>query len=219
MVWALAAMLGAAGEPTALPRERIEWCNIWIPEADREVGTRVLLVGDSIAVGYKDAVAAELGEQAAVALLATSRCVADRVFFRELEPLLDEYRWDVIHINNGLHGWGYSEEQYADGLRKLWAMLRAKQPACRLVWAATTPVRVAGNVAELDPRNARAVTRNTIARDLAGEAGAAIDDLYTLVIAHPEWHADDGVHFQDAGRKALGAQVAAAVRGARGGGE
>jgi hypothetical protein len=46
----LAALPLGAAEP-APKLERIEWSDIWITDADRDAGPRVLLVGDSIVRG------------------------------------------------------------------------------------------------------------------------------------------------------------------------
>ena len=43
------AQLVAAEEPI---RERIEWADIWITDADKDDLPRVLLIGDSITRGY-----------------------------------------------------------------------------------------------------------------------------------------------------------------------
>ena len=43
------AQLTHAGEPI---RERIEWADIWVTDADKDDLPRVLLIGDSITRGY-----------------------------------------------------------------------------------------------------------------------------------------------------------------------
>lgn len=210
-MWWLAAAFGAAVAQADLPRERIEWCDIWIADAEREDVRRVLLIGDSIARGYYGEVEHRLAGCASLARLTTSRCVADPVFFRELDLLLGEYNWDVIHVNNGLHGFGFSEEQYRDALSRLFALLAERAPESRVIWASSTPIRDPGELTRLAEGNRRVTERNAIAAELAHAAGVAIDDLYGAVADHPEYHAADGVHFTDAGRRAQGEQVAALV--------
>ena len=46
----------------------------------------------------------------ACARVTSSKCVADSTFAGELALVLDDYEFAVIHFNNGLHGWDYSEE-------------------------------------------------------------------------------------------------------------
>ena len=49
-------------------------------------------------------------------------------------------KFAVIHFNNGMHGWGYTEQEYASGLPGMIAALRDGAPHAALVWASTTPV-------------------------------------------------------------------------------
>ena len=69
-------------------RERIEWCDIWITDAEKEGVPRVLLIGDSITRGYYGEVEKLLAGRAHCARLTTSRCVSDPVFFDELSLVL-----------------------------------------------------------------------------------------------------------------------------------
>ena len=51
-------------------------------------------------------------KEANAAKLTTSACACDPAFLLELKCVLTQYAFDVIHFNNGLHGMGYTEEQY-----------------------------------------------------------------------------------------------------------
>ena len=51
----------------------------------------------------------KLAGKAFVARLATSRFLADPVLLKEIALVLDQMRFDVIHFNNGMHGWQHSE--------------------------------------------------------------------------------------------------------------
>ena len=197
-----------ADEFPAPRRERIEWCDIWFTDAEKNELPRVLLIGDSIARGYFDGVEAKLEGRAYCGRLTTSRSVCDPVFFRELELVLAQYRFSVIHVNNGLHGWGYTEEQYRSGVERLFALLERWGGGARVIWASTTPVREAGGMAE---HAARVNARNAVAAELAAARGIPVDDLHSLVSEHPDWYAGDGVHFNEAGKAAQAAEVAARV--------
>ena len=106
------AQFVSADEPV---RERIEWMDVWITDAEKSELPRVLLIGDSITRGYFSPVEKRLAGKAYCARLTTSKCVADPSFVNEVQLLLKQYKFDVIHFNNGLHGWGYTEEQYKQG--------------------------------------------------------------------------------------------------------
>src|SRR6266516_6546925 len=107
----------AAAAPPA--REAIEWCDIWISHANETNLPRVLLIGDSIARYYYPEVEKRLAGKAFVARLATSRFLADPVLLKEIEMVLEGTKFDVIHFNNGMHGWQHSEEAYRKAFPKL----------------------------------------------------------------------------------------------------
>src|SRR5258706_5324892 len=93
-------------------RESIEWCDIWISHANETNLPSVLLIGDSIARECYPEVEKRLAGKAFVARLATSRFVSDPVLSKEIELVLDQAKFDVIHFNNGMHGWQHSEAEY-----------------------------------------------------------------------------------------------------------
>lgn len=189
-------------------RERIEWCNIWITNANKDDLPRVLFIGDSITQGYFGAVEKLIGDKANCARLTTSRSVCDQIYFDELSLILKQYDFDVIHFNNGLHGWGYTEEQYREGLVRLFDMLRDNAPDAKLVWAYSTPVQKDSGMSA----NAHRVSlRNGIAAGIARSEGIRLNDLYSLVDGHDEYYSKDGVHFNDEGKNLQAAQVAKTV--------
>lgn len=193
-------------------REHIEWRDIWVTGAGDESMPRVLLVGDSITRSYYDTVDAALKSTFHCARLTTSTCVAARVMERELELLLGEYTFSVIHFNNGLHGWEYDEEAYADGLDRTFRLLKERTPKSRLIWASTTPVWRRDDLKILDRKTDRVRERNRLAQKLTLQHGLPVNDLFACVIDHPEFISPDGVHFNSAGQSALGQQVADTIR-------
>lgn len=199
------AQLAHAGEPI---RERIEWADIWVTDADKNDLPRVLLIGDSITRGYFSEVEKNLQGKAYCARLTTSKCVSDPWFPDEVQLLLKQYKFDVIHFNNGLHGWGYTEEQYRDGLLRLMATFDKYAGDARLVWATTTPVRERDNLQQFSERTERVKSRNQIAAKIMGQRNIPTDDLFGLVEQHPDWQSGDGVHFNGKGKAAQGTAVA-----------
>ena len=186
-------------------REEIEWCDVWITNAQAEGLPRALLVGDSMTHSYYPTVAAELRGRFNCARLTTSKCVCDTSFRRELDLVLADYRFAVIHFNNGLHGWDYTEAEFASALPPILDVLRAAAP---LIWASSTPMRKASDLAAFDEQTARVRQRNQLAAAAATARQIPINDLFALSEEHPEYYSADGVHFQDAGRQVLGRQVA-----------
>lgn len=198
----------SADEPV---RERIEWIDIWVTDADKSDLPRVLLVGDSITRGYFSGVEEQLAGKAYCARLTTSKCVSDPTFDDDLMLLLKQYEFSMIHFNNGLHGWGYSEEQYRDGLAKTVGALKEHVGADKLIWATTTPVREKSDLDTFAEKTGRVEVRNKLAAEIMTEQQIPTDDLFELVKDHPAWTSGDGVHFNGHGNEALAKQVAESV--------
>lgn len=202
---------GAATADDAPRRESIEWSDIWVPHADEDALPRVLLAGDSITRGYFDGVEKALREKAYCARYSTSKFLGHPDFLVELTNILDAYRFDIIHINNGLHGWDYTEDEYAASFPRLLEVLATHAKGARIVWANTTPVRTAPDPKDFDPQTERVKARNRIAADIMQAHKIPVNDLFALVEQHPDFYSKDGVHFNDAGRAAQAKQVAEVI--------
>jgi hypothetical protein len=189
-------------------REPIEWLDVWIPNSNSTDLPRVLLIGDSITKAYYPNVADLLKDKAYVARLTTSKSVGDPALLEEVKLVLGEIHFDVIHFNNGMHGWGYSEDEYKHAFPDFFAAIQAGAPDAKYVWASTTPVRAANNLSQLSDRTDRVRLRNQIAADVLTAHEITFDDLFTLVQDHPEYYKPDGVHFQPDGVAAEAQQVA-----------
>ena len=195
---------GTASKPKVY-RERIEWIRVWIPDARRDLRPRILLVGDSITQGYYGRVAGLLSGKAYVGSLTTSLSVCDPKFLDVLKPILDSFRFSVIHFNNGIHGKDYSLEAYKKSLDKTFRFLREKAQGARIVWASTTPARFRPASKE---RNAQILARNRAALELAKKYNLPVDDLYALSKDLDPLHRDD-FHYKP---KAIQAQARAVAR-------
>ena len=205
---AIGALAAIHAKEPHIAREAIEWCDIWIPEATGTNLPRVLLIGDSITRGYYPEVAKKLGGKASVARLATSKSIGDPALLAEVVLVLDQYQFDVIHFNNGLHGMGYSEEEYKTHFSELVATIRTHAPKAKLIWTTTTPMRTKKNLAVLAEGTKRVEARNKIAEGIVAQEGIAVDNLYSLVKDHPEYWSNDGVHFNGKGIMVQADQVA-----------
>jgi len=209
---AAASDIASAGTPP-FSRESIEWCDIWISHADETNLPRVLLIGDSISRDYYPGVEKRLAGKAYVARLSTSAFISDPVLLQEVKMVLSEYQFDVIHFNNGMHGWQHSETEYQRAFPNFLKTIRQCAPDAKLIWATTTPLKVSPN---LPPNNLtqatdeRIAARNTIALKFVQAKGIPVDDLNALVQGHPEYHSDN-VHFNAGGIELEAAQVTAQI--------
>jgi hypothetical protein len=196
------------------PLESIEWLDMWVTGADRNDLPRLLLVGDSITRSYFNFVEQAFEGRYLCARLCTSASVCNPTFFHELGLLLDDYTFELIHINNGLHGGDYDMAAYRAGLERTWDFIKEHAPGARCIWADSTPVRVAQQVKVLDnERTAWVARRNSTSDEVALARGIPVDDLFTPVLEHSEYFADDGVHYNAAGVAVLGTAVVKAING------
>jgi hypothetical protein len=209
--------LGAAAQGRLPITEKIEWT--W---SDRPVKPlaglpNVLLEGDSITRGYYPAVEKDLSGVANVYLFATSACSGDPRLPGQLRDYFKMMgvKFAVVHFNNGMHGWGYTEGQYAAGLPRMIAALRVGAPGAKLIWATTTPLlrdgAEPGGPATGQATNARIDARNRLAAQVMRPDGIPTDDEHALMLKHQDLHNGD-VHYTEAGYAVAGEQAAEMVR-------
>jgi S-formylglutathione hydrolase FrmB len=190
------------------------------PVADVPGLPRVLLIGDSVSMGYTLRVRAALQGRANVHRAPTN-CGASSKGVAEIDHWLGAGHWDLIHFNFGLHDIRYLQpgkinvprDAYVANLRKIVA--RLKQTGATLIWAATTPVP-AKNLPGQYPRiPADVVDYNALAERIMQEHGVAINDLYAAVLPRiAELQPAGDVHLNSQGCDVLGAQVASAIAAA-----
>ena len=192
-------------------RERIEWIDIWVTDADKDDLPRVLLVGDSITRGYFGGVEKHLAGKVYCARLTTSKCVSDPTFDDDLLLLLKQYKFSAIHFNNGLHGWGYTEDQYRDGLLRTVAAVKEHSGGAKFIWATTTPMRESSDLQKFAERTERVKVRNKLAAEIMKQHEVPTNDLFEFVKDHADWQSTDGVHFNANGNEGLAKQVAESV--------
>ena len=193
-------------------RERIEWTDVWLPNSTDAKLPRVLLIRNSITKAYYPAVAKLLDGKAYVCKLATSQFLSDPMLLSTLKNVLDHYHFDVIHFNNGMHGWQHSEQEYRLAFKKYISLIRKHAPGAKLIWAKTTPLKVNPHISPGDPiaTDERIIERNNIAQAFISGTNIETDDLFTPMYGHPEYHTDN-VHFNAGAQAVQAAQVAAII--------
>ena len=186
---------------------------------------RVLLLGDSISIGYTVPVQKLLAGKANVHRAPTN-CGPTTRGLQQLDRWIGDKKWDVIHFNWGLHDLKYLGpggqnladpsdptskpqvpiDEYEKNLRQLVAKL--KKTDARLIWCSTTPVpqgakgRVVGD----------SVKYNAVAAQVMQEHGVAVNDLYAFTKPQlKEIQKPADVHFTPAGSRALAEHVVAQI--------
>lgn len=210
-VFILAISTSAMAQDNKMPvRENIEWLDVFMPNTNDAALPRILLIGNSITRGYYNEVTKILEGKAYVARLTTSKSLGDPGLLKEVDLIMSYYKFDIIHFNNGLHGWGYTEQQYQKALPELVKHIRKNAPGAQLMWATITPIHDKTDNNLFDPRTERVKVRNKIALDyMATQKDIRIDDLWTLAMDHPEFYkGGDGTHPIPAGFHALAQKVA-----------
>jgi len=177
---------------------------------------RVLLIGDSISVGYTVPTRELLAPKANVHRV-LDNCGPTSHGVERIDAWLGEGKWTVIHFNFGLHDLKLMEDgrhqvpigQYEANLRVIVGKLKAT--GAKLVWASTTPVP---DAPVNPPRsNADVIAYNEVAAKVMAENGIAVDDLYSFALPRlAELQTPANVHFTPAGSKALAEQVAQAIQ-------
>jgi hypothetical protein len=201
-----------AQKPVSIPEE-IEWTwEVRPPNPDPQL-PNVLLLGDSITRNYFPQVTKDLAGVANVYLMASSTSVGDPRLPHQIAEFaaMEKVRFRVVHFNNGMHGWGYSEAQYQTAFPQFLRAVRAlAERDGALIWTTCTPVREDKNGGATA---ARVDARNEIAFKLVKAAGIEIDDQHALMEQHRDLF-QDSVHFNPEGANLQGDQAASMIRSA-----
>ena len=176
---------------------------------------RVLLIGDSISMGYTIPVRELLRGKANVHRIPANGGPTTRGL-EDLDAWLGPGQWDVIHFNFGLHDLKLMEDgthqvsiaDYRRNLRKI--IERLRKTGAVLIWATTTPVPEG----RLNPprRSSDVPVYNTAAQKVIEGNGIAIDDLYAIAEPHLiAWQRPANVHYTEEGYQGLAQAVANSI--------
>jgi hypothetical protein len=185
--------------------ETYEWCDFWWEKTDKRDKPRVLLIGDSITRAYRPKVNQPLKEAAHVDMLAISRAVDNPSLMQEIGYNLsqEDFRYKVIHFNNGIHGLHLSHREYQRGLEETVAYIIENCPKARLILALSTPVTVEGRKEVINTElTDKLINRNNAIKLTGNKYKLPIDDLYAPMLGRSEYRAEDGLHYNDAGESA-----------------
>ncbi len=189
---------------------------------------RVVLIGDSIRMGYQAVVKKALEGKAQI-WAPEDNCRYAAYTLEHLDEWVSSRRPDVVHLNVGLHDMYLMEntglprtslEDYAKNLRKIFERIRRETSAV-LIFALTTPVHeqwqeVSEGYGRVVRREADVARYNRLARQLATEFSLPVNDLSRVVsaVGKEKLMTKDGVHFNPKGNDRLGNAVAAQIRDA-----
>lgn len=194
--------------------------------AENATKSRVLILGDSISMGYTPIVKRLLKKQALV-MRPKENCAGTNKGITKIDQWLqiDGGKFDLIWFNFGLHDLKRVQpngknsnnpkherqaepEAYERNLRKIVDKLKAT--GAKLVFATTTPVPAGGVRPHRDVADSQRY--NKIARGIMAEHGIEICDLYAFAVQHQQQIQQRvDVHFTKLGSAMLGGEVAKAM--------
>jgi acyl-CoA thioesterase-1 len=183
---------------------------------------KVLIIGDSISIGYFEPVKQLLEGKAEVSHN-PGNAQHTRYGLEQLDAWLGDTSWDVIHFNHGLHDLKYINDkgdrvapetghqmipadEYARNLEQL--VKRLKKTHARLIFATTTPVP-AGAMGRV---KGDAERYNRIAVPIMKKYGVRVNDLYAFALPRLDSiQRPHDVHFTPEGYRLLAEQVANSI--------
>ncbi|OGV50846.1 MAG: hypothetical protein A2017_01185 [Lentisphaerae bacterium GWF2_44_16] len=188
---------------------------------------RVLLIGDSISLGYTPFVHELLKGKANVLRIPANGGPTPRMLDNHKRWLgaynQEGFKWDVIHFNFGLHDLRiYKGENkvdlvtYEKNLRTIIKLLQATK--AKLIWASTTPVPEDANKGSSwgEPTNADVIKYNAAASKIMKENNIQIDDLYNAIfpVFKTYLRTPTNIHYNEAGSEILGKQIVLEIENA-----
>lgn len=185
---------------------------------------RVVLIGDSIRIGYAPKVA-EILKGDAIVVGSSSNGGDSESILKHLDEWVIAEKPDLVHINCGLHDLKRSKadgshqveiERYRANIRTIVERIR-KSTRASIIFASTTPIideRHAQRKADFDRTEADVVRYNAAMIETLRDLDVPIDDLHAIVQneAAGRIMRSDGTHYEPEGYDKLAEAVADCVR-------
>jgi hypothetical protein len=188
---------------------------VFAPIQDNPDLPRVLLIGDSISIGYTLDTRELLLQKANIHRIPENGGPTIRGL-EKIDQWLGDGKWDVIHFNWGLHDLKYMDtgkkqvslNDYETNLTKL--VERLKKTGANLIWASTTPVPEGDVKPKRIPDEVK--DYNNVAAKIMMKNKVQINDLYKFALPRlKSIQRPVNVHFTEEGSKALAKEVAKAI--------
>ncbi len=187
-----------------------------MPIEDREGLPRVLLLGDSVSIGYTLPTRKLLEGKANVHRNAVTN-VSSQLAAESVYEWLGNKKWDVIYFNFGAYDLVIEKDgavavppdRYENNLRVIIAKIRSHSPGARLIFATTMPVPTEQIRSKFKFAGDNAEAYNLIAAKVMRESEIIISDLCALVAPRlAEWQIPGNIHFHRAAYEAIAQEVA-----------
>jgi len=176
----------------------------------------VLLIGDSISIGYTLEVRELLKGKADVFRIPENGGPTTHGL-EKIDTWLGTNHWDVIHFNWGLHDLKFMDDgrrqvgfdDYEQNLEKL--VIRLKHTGAKLIWCSTTPLPP-GKLTPLR-KPGDDIAYNIVARRIMDKHAVVINDLHAFALPRmAEIQQAANVHYSNEGSAVLAKAVAFSIR-------
>ena len=226
MASCLAMAVPAENGSTLEKSKKIKWS--FTPDTSLP---NVLILGDSISIGYTLKVRSDLSGVANVYRPLKGRevenCLGTTNGVEQIDRWIGETKWDVIHFNFGLHDLKHfangrnstkesdpqqaTLEQYQKNLTEIVGKLKAT--GAKLIFATTTPIVPECKGPLRKPEYPPAY--NGVALKIMEQNGVQVNDLFAFTEPRlEELQLPKNCHFNAQGREVMGAQVAGVIKAA-----
>lgn len=189
---------------------------------------RVLLLGDSIRMGYDDFLRDLLKDQCEVIYDSEDNGRFAAYTLWQANQLLKQYgNFDLVHWNNGYWDMNveapmteaiHPVEEYVHFLRRIIGLLR--QNGAKIIFATTTPILQGGSSqdntgtgVQINYSNEWVETYNAAAKKLMAEEHIPVNDFYALCMEDKNrYKCEDMLHLTEEGYRRCAAQAASMIR-------
>ena len=187
---------------------------------------RVLLLGDSIRMGYDKYVWKMLEEECEVCYSADNGRFTTYTLEQAIQMFNNEGPYDIVHWNNGYWDMDVESplneplipvEDYMRFLRRIARTL--KSYGAQVIFATTTPIFDDGAAedmhtgANLRFKNEWVLRYNAAAKLVMEEEGVPVNDLYTLCLQGEKYYkCDDRLHLTEEGYQVCARQICKIIR-------
>lgn len=189
---------------------------------------RVLLLGDSIRMGYQEYVKKLLKNECEVVFCADDNGRFVQYNYWQLNQMFRQYKhFDIVHFNSGYWDMNIEEPclealntipEYRYGLNKILRYL--KQQKAIAIFANTCPIYATGNSqdntgtqASISYKNEWVIEYNKAAESLMKQNNVVINDLYSVMLEGPKYYkCADMLHLSETGYKICAEEIVKAIR-------
>jgi lysophospholipase L1-like esterase len=185
---------------------------------------KVVLIGDSIRIGYAPIVKKKL-EGKAIIVSAEQNGADSKNVLSNLDDWVIREKPAIVHFNCGLHDLKFDKvkkthqvpiDDYEKNLRKIVDRIR-KESTAVLIFATTTPIhdeRHSKRKANFDRLEADVQKYNAVAEKVMKEVQVPVNDLHAVVIkgVMEKLLSGDGTHYTKPGYETLADVVVAAIK-------